>query len=157
MVTKFVSVHNHELKKKVSITNQYRSHNYIDDGTKSIVQGLVDNEMPPTGMYGLLSGIHGGHGLGPFSRRVVNRLAYSIRRDDCADDIEKTLEYFQELQSRSKNLYYTMQTDGAGRIKIYFGRMHCRDLVLSTLVMLLRLIQHIRQICITCLLVFLLG
>ncbi|KAM3412349.1 hypothetical protein ACQJBY_003819 [Aegilops geniculata] len=86
----------------------------------SIVQGLVDNGMPPTGMYGLLSGMHGGPGLAPFTRRAVNRLAYSIRRDECADDIEKTLEYFQELQSRSKNLYYTMQTDGAGRIKNLF-------------------------------------
>lgn len=120
MMTKFISVHNHPLKNKVSLTKQYRSHNFIDEGTKTIVQGMVDNSMAPTGMYGLVSGMHGGPGMAPFSRRAMNRLAYAIRRDECSDDVQKTIDYFKELQARSDNFYYTMHVDGAGRIKNVF-------------------------------------
>ncbi|XBI90677.1 hypothetical protein VPH35_028246 [Triticum aestivum] len=81
---------------------------------------MVDNSMAPTGMYGLVSGMHGGPGMAPFSRRAMNRLAYAIRRDECSDDVQKTIDYFKELQARSDNFYYTMQVDGAGRIKNVF-------------------------------------
>ncbi|KAF2927671.1 hypothetical protein DAI22_06g222300 [Oryza sativa Japonica Group] len=119
-VSAFVSEHNHEMKRDLQHTKHFRSHNFIDEGTKRNIKEMVDNGMTPTAMYGLLSGMHGGPSLTPFTRRAVTRMAYAIRRDECSNDVQKTLNFFREMQCRSKNFFYTIQIDGASRIKNIF-------------------------------------
>lgn len=119
-VTKFVSTHNHELKRKLGVNKNYRSHSFIDDGTKAIVEEMVDKGMPSTGLYGLVAGLHGGPSVAPFTRRAINRLAYAIRRDESSDDVKKLVDYFQDCQSRNKDFFYALQIDGASRIRNIF-------------------------------------
>jgi hypothetical protein len=71
-------------------------------------------------MYGLVAGLHGGPSLTPFTRKAVNRLVYSIRQDECSDDVQKTIEYFKELQLNSRNFFYTIKVDRGLRIKNIF-------------------------------------
>jgi hypothetical protein len=87
MVNAFVSAHNHGLKRDFSHTSNFRSHNHIDDGTKSILAEMVDKGVPRSNMYGLVAGLHGGPSLAPFTRKAVNRLVYDLRKDECSGDV----------------------------------------------------------------------
>lgn len=119
-VSAFVSEHNHGMKRDIQHTKHFRSHNFIDEGTKRNIKEMVDNGMTPTAMYGLVAGMHGGPSLTPFTRRALTRMAYAIKRDECSKDVQKTLNFFREMQCRSKNFFYTIQIDGASRIKNIF-------------------------------------
>ncbi|BAF14453.2 Os04g0354200 [Oryza sativa Japonica Group] len=50
-VTKVVSTHNHPMKKSVGVTKNYQSHNQIDEGTRGIIEEMVDSSMSLTNMY----------------------------------------------------------------------------------------------------------
>lgn len=52
VITAFVSEYNHAMKRDLSHTRYYRSHNFIDDETKSIVAEMVHKGVTPTCMYG---------------------------------------------------------------------------------------------------------
>ncbi|XP_037437862.1 protein FAR1-RELATED SEQUENCE 5-like isoform X1 [Triticum dicoccoides] len=119
-VTKFVEDHNHELKETIGVTKNYKSHNQIDEGTRHVIADMVDSGMRSTNMYGLLSGFCGGASMVPFSRRMMDRLAYAIKRDECSEDVELTLDLFKELQSNSSNFFYSVQVDKACRVKNIF-------------------------------------
>lgn len=119
-VTKFVEDHNHELKEAIGVTKNYKSHNQIDEGTRHVIADMVDSGMRSTNMYGLLSGFCGGASMVPFSRRMMDRLAYAIKRDECSEDVELTLDLFKELQSNSSNFFYSVQVDKACRVKNIF-------------------------------------
>ncbi|XP_052151784.1 protein FAR1-RELATED SEQUENCE 5-like [Oryza glaberrima] len=58
-VSAFISEHNHEMKRDLQHTKHFRSHNFIDEGTKRNIKEMVDNGMTPTAMYGLLLAIFG--------------------------------------------------------------------------------------------------
>ncbi|BAT01665.1 Os07g0504400 [Oryza sativa Japonica Group] len=100
-VTKVVAAHNYPMKKSIGVTMNYHSHNQIDEGTRGIIEEMVDNSMSLTNMYGLLSGMHGGASIVPFTRKAMDRLAYAIRRDECSDDMQKTLNVLKDLQKRN--------------------------------------------------------
>ncbi|KAF2922966.1 hypothetical protein DAI22_07g154300 [Oryza sativa Japonica Group] len=119
-VTKVVAAHNYPMKKSIGVTMNYHSHNQIDEGTRGIIEEMVDNSMSLTNMYGLLSGMHGGASIVPFTRKAMDRLAYAIRRDECSDDMQKTLNVLKDLQKRSKNFFYSIQLDEACRMKNIF-------------------------------------
>lgn len=119
-VTKVVSAHNHPMKKSVGVTKNYQSHNQIDEGTRGIIEEMVDSSMSLTNMYGMLSGMHGGPSMVPFTRKAMDRLAYAIRRDESSDDMQKTLDVLKDLQKRSKNFFYSIQVDEACRVKNIF-------------------------------------
>lgn len=119
-VTAFEEAHNHPLKRKFSHTSNYRSHNQIDDSTKSIIAEMVDKGVPRSNMYGLVAGMHGRPSLAPFTRKAVNRVIYSIRKDECSDDVQKTMNFFMEKQLQNKNFFYTVQADRESRIKNIF-------------------------------------
>lgn len=112
-VTKVVAAHNYPMKKSIGVTKNYHSHNQIDEGTRGIIEEMVDNSMSLTNMYGLLSGMHGGASMVPFTRKAMDRLAYAIRRDECSDDMQKTLNVLKDLQKRSavacrvKNIFWS--------------------------------------------------
>ncbi|XP_066163743.1 protein FAR1-RELATED SEQUENCE 5-like [Oryza sativa Japonica Group] len=82
-------------------TKHFRSHNFIDEGTKRNIKEMMDNGMTPTAMYGLVAGMHGGPSLTPFTRRALTRMAYAIKRDEsifgCALLREETVEAFKWL------------------------------------------------------------
>lgn len=107
-VNAFESLHNHGLKRGYSHTSNFRSHSWIDDGTKRILSEMVDKGIPRTSMYGFVAGLHGGPSLAPFTRKAVNRVVCSIRKDECSEDVQKTLDYFRELQLQSRNFIYTV-------------------------------------------------
>ncbi|KAF2910465.1 hypothetical protein DAI22_11g101950 [Oryza sativa Japonica Group] len=94
-VTKVVAAHNHPMKKSIGVTKNYHSHNRIDEGTRGIIEEMVDNSMSLTNMYGLLSSMHGGASMVPFMRKAMDRLA-------------------------SKNFFYSIQLDEACRVKNIF-------------------------------------
>ncbi|KAF2931048.1 hypothetical protein DAI22_05g180300 [Oryza sativa Japonica Group] len=119
-VTKVVSAHNHPMKKSVGVTKNYQSHNQIDEGTRGIIEEMVDSSMSLTNMYGMLSGMHGGPSMVPFTRKAMDRVAYAIRRDESSDDMQKTLDVLKDLQKRSKNFFYSIQVDEACRVKNIF-------------------------------------
>jgi len=119
-VTAFEPVHNHGMKRGYNHTSNFRSHSHIDDGTKRILAEMVDKGIPRSNMYGFVSGLHGGPSLAPFTRKAVNRVVYSIRKDECSDDVQKTLDYFKELQLHSRNFFYTVQVDTSTRVKDIF-------------------------------------
>ncbi|WVZ84159.1 hypothetical protein U9M48_031218 [Paspalum notatum var. saurae] len=98
-VTAFELSHNHGVKRDASHTINYRSHNHIDDFTKSM---------------------HGGPAFAPFTRKALNRLVYTIRKDECYDDVQKTLDFFREIQLHSRNFYYAVQVDSSSRINNIF-------------------------------------
>ncbi|KAF2907718.1 hypothetical protein DAI22_12g119566 [Oryza sativa Japonica Group] len=97
-----------------------KSHNQIDEGTRGIIEEMVDSSMSLTNMYGMLSGMHGGPSMVPFTRKAMDRLAYAIRRDESSDDMQKTLDVLKDLQKRSKNFFYSIQVDEACRVKNIF-------------------------------------
>ncbi|KAL6598811.1 hypothetical protein ACP70R_046071 [Stipagrostis hirtigluma subsp. patula] len=114
-VTKFEEEHNHPMKGKIGVTKNYPSHNHVDEGTRSIITDLVESGIKSTNMYGLLAGLHGGPSMVPFNRRVMDRIAFAIKRDECGDEVQKTLDFFEEMQSKSKNFFYRVQIDKACR------------------------------------------
>ncbi|XP_040376563.1 protein FAR1-RELATED SEQUENCE 5-like [Oryza brachyantha] len=109
-VSAFTSEHNHVMKRDLRHTQQFRSHNFIAEGTKRSIEEMVDSGMAPTAMYGLVSAMHGGPSLTPFTKRSMTRMAYAIRRDESSKDVQKTLNHFREMQCRSKNFFYNIQT-----------------------------------------------
>ncbi|BAS88739.1 Os04g0354200 [Oryza sativa Japonica Group] len=119
-VTKVVSTHNHPMKKSVGVTKNYQSHNQIDEGTRGIIEEMVDSSMSLTNMYGMLSGMHGGPSMVPFTRKAMDRLAYAIRRDESSDDMQKTLDVLKDLQKRSKNFFYNNCPSMAAAIRTVF-------------------------------------
>ncbi|XP_062180213.1 protein FAR1-RELATED SEQUENCE 5-like [Phragmites australis] len=119
-LTKFVTEHNHSMKGRTGVTMNYQSHNRIDEGTRGIVADMVDSGIKSTNMYGLLAGLHGGPSMVPFNRRAMDRLAYAIKRDECSDDVQKTLDFFRENEAKSKNFFYSVQVDKACRVKNIF-------------------------------------
>jgi hypothetical protein len=119
-VTKMVEDHNHELKSSVGVTKNYHSHNQVDEGTRQVITDMVDSGVRSSNMYGLLSGFHGGASMVPFTRRAMDRLAYAIRRDECSEDVQRTLDFFKELQSTSSNFFCSVQVDKACRVKNIF-------------------------------------
>ncbi|KAB8095332.1 hypothetical protein EE612_023303 [Oryza sativa] len=119
-VTKVVSAHNHPMKKSVGVTKNYQSHNQIDEGTRGIIEEMVDSSMSLTNMYGMLSGMHGGPSMVPFTRKAMDRLAYAIRRDESSDDMQKTLDVLKDLQKRSKNFFYNNCPSMAAAIRTVF-------------------------------------
>ncbi|KAL6903740.1 hypothetical protein ACP4OV_004553 [Aristida adscensionis] len=119
-VTKVVLEHNHAMKQRIGETKNYPSHSRVDEGTKCIIADMVDSGIKSSNMYGLLAGLHGGPSMVPFSRRVMDRIAYAIKRDECSDDVQKTLAFFEEMQRKSKNFFYSVLIDKACRVRNIF-------------------------------------
>ena len=82
MVTKFVTEHNHAMKRRIGVTRNYQLHNQIVEGTRGIITNMVDSGIKSTNMYGLFAVLHGGPSMVPFD--------FSMRKNVLCD-ISSTL------------------------------------------------------------------
>jgi hypothetical protein len=120
VLTKFHDEHNHNLTSTPGMTRHWNSHNNIDESTKRIMKGLMENHNTTTQMYGYIAGLHGGASMLPFTRKYFESVKRAIRNDESTDDIKKTLEIFAEMQKTSKNFFHAVDIGKDGKIKNIF-------------------------------------
>lgn len=108
VVTKFENTHNHNLTPGLGSTDQWRSHNSIDEGTKEIVRNLMENQCTTTQMYGYIACLHGGASMLPFNRKFFTRVQRSIRQEECIEDVQKTMDFFRDMQSSNANFFVSV-------------------------------------------------
>lgn len=118
IVTKVDDDHNHPLNPNQA--RHWNSHNHIDESTRCIMKGLMENNVATTQMYGYIAGLHGGASVLPFTRTYFNNVKQAIRSEESTDDVKKTLQFFADMQRSSKNFFYSVDVGTDGKIKNIF-------------------------------------
>jgi hypothetical protein len=93
------------------------SHKHIDLYTKDLVRQLHDNNINIGKVYSIIAAFFGSAGNMPFTKRSLGNLCGRLSKEQADDDVQKTIEAFDDLGAKDPDFMFRVQADDESRIK----------------------------------------
>jgi hypothetical protein len=93
------------------------SHKHIDLYTKDLVRQLRDNNISIGKVYSIIGAFFGNSGNMPFTKRSLRNLCGRLSKEQADDDVQKTIETFDDLGAKDPDFMFRVQADEESRIK----------------------------------------
>ena len=116
----FAPDHNHDLVVKPSLKKFLRSHKGIPKEEKEFIALLHGCNLSTGWIMQLMNEFYGSAQLVPYEGKDVGNFRSTIRRIEKYKDVQKTLDYFKELEQEDPEFFYKIKLDADHRVECLF-------------------------------------